>query len=43
MRQLTKKEYAEIYESDGYTGLPKCKCCGRIDTDFNEYNEVIDE
>ena len=26
----TKEEYAEKYEADGHTGLPKCKCCGRI-------------
>ena len=34
---------SEKYEADGHTGLPKCKCCGRIDTDFSLYNEVIDE
>ncbi len=43
MNKITKEEYNEIYEADGYTGLPKCRCCGRIDTDFSLYNEVIDE
>ena len=26
-------------EYDGYSGLPKCKCCGIIDTDFLLYKE----
>ena len=27
------------YEYDGHTGLPKCKCCGRIDTDLDMYED----
>jgi len=26
-----------LYEYDGHSGLPKCKCCGRIDTDAPLY------
>tara|TARA_R100000995_G_C3430428_1_gene98248 strand:+ start:315 stop:431 length:117 start_codon:yes stop_codon:yes gene_type:complete len=37
---ITREEYNEVYEADGHTGLPKCKCCGRIDTDVEMY---IDE
>ena len=29
----------EVYEYDGYTGLPKCRCCGRIDTDLAMYED----
>jgi hypothetical protein len=29
-----------LYEYDGHTGLPKCKCCGRIDTDASLYEET---
>ena len=32
-----------MYEADGHTGLPKCRCCGRIDTDTSLYYEVIDD
>ena len=42
MNRLTKEEYNEMYEADGYSGLPKCRCCGIVDTDFHMYNEVID-
>ena len=37
---MNKKEFNEIYEADGHTGLPKCKCCGRIDTDVYDYMET---
>ena len=43
MNKITKAEYNEMYETDGYTGLPKCRCCGQIDTDFNLYNEIIND
>jgi hypothetical protein len=39
MNKLTKEQYNEMYEADGHTGLPKCKCCGIIDTDFLLYKE----
>jgi hypothetical protein len=42
MEQITRKEFNEMYEADGHTGLPKCRCCGRIDTDTNLYYEVIE-
>ena len=29
----------EVYEYDGHMGLPKCKCCGRIDTDLAMYED----
>lgn len=38
---ITRKEFNEMYEADGHTGLPKCRCCGRIDTDTADYYEVI--
>ena len=37
---MSKKEFAEIYEADGHTGLPKCKHCGQIDTDLYDYVEI---
>ena len=43
MMKITKEEYKEIYEADGYSGLPKCRSCGIVDTDFHMYCEVIDE
>ena len=43
MNRMTKKEFREKYENDGHTGLPKCKCCGRIDTDFSMYNEIVED
>ena len=43
MNKLTLKEFNKKYEYDGHTGLVKCRCCDRIDTDFSMYNEVIDE
>jgi len=30
-----------LYEYDGHTGLPKCKCCGRIDTDASLYEDEL--
>ena len=43
MERITQKEFDEIYEADGHTGLPKCRCCGRIDTDTADYYEVYIE
>ena len=43
MEQITQAEFNEMYEADGHTGLPKCRCCGRIDTDWSLYLEVRDE
>ena len=43
MNTMTKKEFREKYENAGHTGLPKCKCCGRIDTDFSMYNEIVED
>ena len=43
MKQITRTEFNEMYEADGHTGLPKCRCCGQIDTDWSLYLEVIDE
>ena len=37
---MSKKEFAEIYEADGHTGLAKCRHCGRIDTDVYDYIEI---
>ena len=42
MNKLTLEEFNEKYEYDGHTGLVKCSCCGRIDTDWHDYNEVIE-
>ena len=43
MEQITQTEFNEMYEADGHTGLPKCRCCGRIDTDWSLYYEVIND
>ena len=43
MKQITREEFNEMYETDGHTGLPKFRCCGRIDTDWSLYLEVRDE
>ena len=43
MEQITQAEFNEMYEADGHTGLPKCRCCGRIDTDTSLYLEVYIE
>ena len=43
MKQITRKEFNEMYEADGPTGLPKCRGCGRLDTDWSLYLEVKDE
>ena len=42
MEQITQAEFNEMYEADGHTGLPKCRCCGRIDTDWNLYYKIIE-